>query len=131
MLIDSGCKQNLITEATWETLKGHKVNLHNQYPSPNVTFVAYGSTTPLKVKGSFEARIQIGSRFENTTFYVIINGTRNLLGKNTATSLGVLKIGLNAEINQICTGKLPKFKDVLIQLSIDNSIPPVSQPYRY
>lgn len=131
MLIDSGCKQNLITEATWETLKKNKVNLHNQHPNPNVTFTAYGSTTPLKIKGSFEARIQIGLRSENSTFYVVINGTRNLLGKTTAISLGVLKIGSNAEVNQVYTGKFPKFKDVLIQLPIDNSIPPVSQPYRY
>lgn len=131
MLIDSGCKHNLITEPTWETLKKNKVTLYNQNPNPNVTFTAYGSTTPLKIKGSFEAQIQIGTRSETSTFYVIINGTRNLVGKTTAQSLGVLKIGLNAEVNQLHTEKFPKFKDVLIQLPIDNSIPPVSQPYRY
>ncbi|GBP64217.1 hypothetical protein EVAR_38704_1 [Eumeta japonica] len=42
MLIDSGCKQNLITKATWETLKKNKVILNNQHPNPNVTFMAYG-----------------------------------------------------------------------------------------
>ncbi|GBP75326.1 hypothetical protein EVAR_38389_1 [Eumeta japonica] len=41
MLIDSGCKQNLITKATWETLKKNKVILNNQHPNPNVTFMAY------------------------------------------------------------------------------------------
>ncbi|XP_049886625.1 uncharacterized protein K02A2.6-like [Pectinophora gossypiella] len=130
MLIDSGCKRNLITEATWEIMKKNKVSLFNQQPNPNVTFTAYGSTTPLKIKGSFEARIQIGMRSETATFYVVTNGTRNLLGKTTAMSLGVLKIGLNAEVNQINTEKFPKFKNILIQLPIDDSIPPVSQPYR-
>ncbi|GBP83470.1 Retrovirus-related Pol polyprotein from transposon 297 [Eumeta japonica] len=130
MLIDSGCKQNLITKATWETLKKNKVILYNQHPNPNVTFMAYGSTSPLMIKGSFEARIQVGSRYEYSTFYVVCDGTRNLLGKTTAISLGVLKIGLNAEVNQVYMEKFPKFKDVIIHLPIDNSIPPVSQPYR-
>ncbi|GBP88987.1 Retrovirus-related Pol polyprotein from transposon 297 [Eumeta japonica] len=130
MLIDSGCKQNLITKATWETLKKNKVILYNQHPNPNVTFMAYGSTSPLMIKGSFEARIQVGSRYEYSTFYVVCDGTRNLLGKTTAISLGVLKIGLNAEVNQVHMEKFPKFKDVIIHLPIDNSIPPVSQPYR-
>ncbi|GBP82290.1 hypothetical protein EVAR_86644_1 [Eumeta japonica] len=71
MLIDSGCKQNLITKATWETLKKNKVILYNQHPNPNVTFMAYGSTSPLMIKGSFEARIQVGSRYEYSTFYVV------------------------------------------------------------
>lgn len=131
MLIDSGCKQNLITETTWTKLKKNKVNLYNQNPNPDVTFMAYGSSTPLKIKGSFEAQIQIGLRSENSTFYVVIDGTRNLLGKTTAVSLGVLKIGMNAEINQVDTEIFPKFKNVMIHLPIDNSIPPVSQPYRY
>ncbi|GBP21103.1 hypothetical protein EVAR_11134_1 [Eumeta japonica] len=87
MLIDSGCKQNLITKATWETLKKNKVILYNQHPNPNVTFMAYGSTSPLMIKGSFEARIQVGSRYEYSTFYVVCDGTRNLLGKTTAISL--------------------------------------------
>lgn len=132
MLIDSGCKQNLITEATWETFKKNKINAYNQHPNPNVTFVVYGSTTPLKIKGTFEDRIQIGLRSENSTFYVIeyvIEGTRNLLGKITI-ALGVLKIGSNAEVNQVNTIKFPKLKDVIIQLPIDNSIPPISQLYR-
>lgn len=130
MLIDSGCKQNLITEKTWEILKKNKVSVYNQLPNPNVTFMAYGSSTPLKIKGSFEAQIKVGLRSENSTFYVVIDGTRNLLGKTSAIALGVLKIGLNAEVNQVDFQIFPKFKDVLIHLPIDHSIPPVSQPYR-
>ncbi|CAG4909673.1 unnamed protein product [Colias eurytheme] len=101
MLIGSACKQNLITEVTWETLKKNKINVYKQHPNPAVSFVAYGSTTPLKLKGSFKARVEIGPRFENSTFYVVINGTRNILGKTTAMALGVLKIGLDVEVNQV------------------------------
>ncbi|CAH1994375.1 unnamed protein product [Acanthoscelides obtectus] len=130
MLIDSGCKQNLITERTWEKLKKNKVNVYNQLPNPDVTFMAYGSPTPLKIKGSFEAQIKVGLRSENSTFYVVIDGTRNLLGKTSAIALGVLRIGLDAEVNQVDYQIFPKFKDVSIHLPIDHSIPPVSQPYR-
>ncbi|CAH1994743.1 unnamed protein product [Acanthoscelides obtectus] len=130
MLIDSGCKQNLITERTWEKLKKNKVNVYNQLPNPDVTFMAYGSPTPLKIKGSFEAQIKVGVRSENSTFYVVIDGTRNLLGKTSAIALGVLRIGLDAEVNQVDYQIFPKFKDVSIHLPIDHSIPPVSQPYR-
>lgn len=131
VLVDSGCKKNLITEETWERMKLERVKISNQVANPDVNFMAYGSRTPLKVKGSFQARLQLGDKAEETTFYVITGGTRNLLGKTTAMTLGILKIGLDLETNHISTGPFPKFKDVLIHLPIDDSVPPVSQPYRY
>lgn len=132
VLVDSGCKKNLITEETWEKMKSEKVKVFNQIANPNVNFMAYGSNTPLKVKGSFQAPLQVGDKIEDlSTFYVITNGTRNLLGKTSAMALGILKIGLNLQINHIDSGVFPKFKSVMIDLPIDDSIPPVSQPYRY
>lgn len=92
--------------------------------------MAYGSDTPLKIKGSFEAHIQIRLKSERSTFYVIVDSTRNLLWKTTAMALGILKIGLNLEVNQVEPETFTKFKGVLIELPIDGSIQPVSQPYR-
>lgn len=132
LLVDSGCKKNLITEETWNRLKSNKVKVFNQVKNPNVNFVAYGSDTPLKVKGSFQARLQLGKKSEDATFYVITNGTRDLLGKTTAMAMGILKIGLDlGEVNNVEAGIFPKFKNVLIDLPIDESVSPVSQPYRY
>lgn len=129
ILVDSGCKQNLITEETWEIMKKNKICVSNQKANPDIKFMAYGSDTPLRIKGSFEAHIEIGMKSENSIFYVIVGGTRNLLGKTTAMSLGILKIGLNLDnINQVEIKPFPKFKSVLIDLPIDDSIPPVSQP---
>lgn len=131
MLIDSGCKHNLITESSWDVMKNNNVEVYNQIGSPDMKFMAYGSNKPLEIKGSFEATIQVGNKLDKTTFYVIINGTKNLLGKTTAMALGILRIGLNLDVNSIHTSVFPKFKDILIDLPIDDSVPPVSQPYRY
>ncbi|XP_037970244.2 uncharacterized protein K02A2.6-like [Plutella xylostella] len=128
MLIDSGCKHNLITDQTWNKLKKNKVQVCNQEANPAKTFVAYGSATPLKLMGAFDADIKLAGTSLNTTFYVIKNGTRDLLGRVTATSLGVLQINVNC--NQIEVEAFPKFKDVLVTIPIDETVKPVIQPYR-
>lgn len=86
----------------------------------------YGKAQPLEVIGSFESDITVNRTTERTTFYMIRNGTKDLLGKITAKVLGVLRMGL--QINNI--GSFPKFKDVLVDLLIDPSIKPVCQLYR-
>ncbi|XP_073959776.1 uncharacterized protein [Choristoneura fumiferana] len=129
MLIDSGCKENLITEETWNILKNNKAQIRNPDKNPKKTFVAYGSKTPLVLKGSFNAEIIAGNNKQESLFYVISGGTRNLLGRNTAVQLGVLRLGLH--VNQIKDEDVfPKLKDVLIHIPIDESIKPVAQPYR-
>ena len=128
MLIDSGSKCNIINDTTWHNLKRCKIKIYNQVKSPEKMFKAYGSQNPLTVLGSFEAKVMVGTETTTDTFYVVKDGERNLLGKKTATALGVLKIGLN--INTINDGPFPKFKDVIISIPIDKSVRPVCQPYR-
>lgn len=128
MLIDSGCKLNLITDRTWDLLKSKNVVSFCQVNKPVKTLLAYGSTTPLEVKGSFETDIKANDRSERSTVYVIAGGSRDLLGKDTALRLGVLKLGLG--IDQIENQPFPKFKNVLIEIPIDDTQKPVSQPYR-
>ncbi|CAK1597386.1 unnamed protein product [Parnassius mnemosyne] len=83
----------------------------------------------MKLLGSFKATIKLaGTSQDVTTFYVIRNGTRDLLGRVTATSLGLLRI--NLDINQVGTEAFPKFKGVLVTIPIDDSVKPVAQPYR-
>nr|CAH7764304.1 unnamed protein product [Callosobruchus chinensis] len=116
MLIDSGSKTNIIDDKT----------VYDQIKNPTKLLFAYGSSTPLKVLGSFRSKISVGNNNETATFYVIQNGTRCLLGKNTSIALGVLKIGLG--INSV--EEFPKFKGVVVDIPIDKSVPPVCQPYR-
>ncbi|XP_071568172.1 uncharacterized protein [Temnothorax nylanderi] len=126
MLIDSGSKCNLLTASTWEELKKRKIVVSNQEKSPKQVFMAYGSTKPLSVRGSFQADIAIGRKKTQATFYVIQGGTKNLLGKNTTITLGVLHLG--TRVNAIET--FPKFKDISVDIPIDKSVKPVAQPYR-
>lgn len=128
MLIDSGCKPNLITDKTWKLLKSKNIICTKQVSKPDKTLIAYGSKTPLDVQGSFETLIETNGRSERTTVYVIGNGSRDLLGKDTAVLLGVLKLGIG--ISHIADKPFPKMKDVLIEIPIDEQMKPVSQPYR-
>ncbi|KAJ8734513.1 hypothetical protein PYW08_013763 [Mythimna loreyi] len=99
MLIDSGCKLNLISDKTWDYLKRNKVHCYNQVREPNKIILAYGSKTPLHVSGSFEAIIKANSKEDRAKIYVTGGGSRNLLGKDTAIRLGVLRLGVS--VNQI------------------------------
>ena len=49
--------------------------------------------------GTFQAEIQVGGKKILDFFYVIEDGQRSLLGRESAQKLGVLKLGL--EINAI------------------------------
>lgn len=131
MLIDSGCKINIISSKTWEHLKENRVNCGKQVKEPNQILLAYGSTTPLQIRGSFEAAIKTNGREERATIYVIEDGSRNLLGKDTALRLGVLKLGGDVNnVEQEPNRPFPKFKDTLIEIPIDSSVKSVIQPYR-
>lgn len=130
--VGPGCKVNLITSKTWETLKSQGAKLGNQVPKPNKTLFAYGSNTPLNVKLSFETLVTIKDQEEHATIFVIEGGTRDLLGKDTATSLGVLKISLEIDNvdEEYVVQPFPKLRDMLVETPTDNTIKPMSQPYR-
>ena len=70
--------------------------------------MAYGAKDPLTVLGAFDAEVIVGSDSKLATFYVIEHGSRNLLGKDTAVSLNVLKLGI--PVNAVAMTIFPKFK---------------------
>lgn len=78
-------------------------------------FVAYGNTKPLTTLGYFSSNITIGSNTAEVTFYMIKHGTNDLLGKQTVEALVVLNISINAKT------KLAKFKNVLVDMSVDKT----------
>ncbi|XP_043471652.1 uncharacterized protein K02A2.6-like [Leptopilina heterotoma] len=128
MLIDSGSKCNIICEKSWDFLKSQNCKVKSQDRNPDKIFMAYGANEPLTVLGLFEAEIRVGLETICGKFYVIKNGLRNLLGKDSAIALKVLKIGI--VINALNEVQLPKFKGVTLEFSIDETITPVRQPYR-
>ncbi|KAL7291197.1 hypothetical protein TKK_0015038 [Trichogramma kaykai] len=127
MLIDSGSKHDIISDKTWNYLKLNKVQAFNQVRKPDKVLKSYGNNKPLIIIGSFETIISLNYMNRQTTIYVIKDGTRDLLGKHTAIALGVLKIGLH--INNITT-EFPKFKNISVEIPIDETVKPVIQPHR-
>ncbi|XP_063391875.1 uncharacterized protein LOC134677371 [Cydia fagiglandana] len=97
LVIDSGSKSNILSVSTWDYLKQHNGYVMNQVAEPDKNFIGYGGSAPLTVIGSFDTDIQVGDQLQTGTFYVVKEGTRDLLGKDTAIALKVLKLGI--EVN--------------------------------
>jgi len=79
--------------------------------------MSYRKTQLLKISESFEADITINNITDRSTFDVIKDRTKDLLGKITAKALRVLHIELG--INTIET--FPKLKDILVDLPINRN----------
>lgn len=130
VLIDSGCNLNVVTDKTWNRLKEEKIKICNEVKGTKKTLYVYGSKVPLDVKGTFDTAIRVNKKTEPATVYVINNGTRDLLGKETAIKLGVLKLGVEVNTVEQKYKPFPKFKDVLVEIPVNKKCQPVSQPYR-
>lgn len=79
----------------------------------------------------FEAEIQVNEKRMLANFYVADEVGKALLGWETAKLIGVLKIGV--DINQIDVKQnqqLSKIKGIMAEITIDESVRPVQQPYR-
>ena len=139
MIIDSGASTNIIDKETWEWLKKNKVKCESARSSRKL--YAYASQTPLDVIGTFSCEVSAGSNTASAKFCVINGEGDPLLGKDTATSLGVLKIGIGIAavsadpktIGGILQQKYPnvfsgvgKLKDRAVQLHIDPNVTPVA-----
>ena len=93
MIIDSGASTNIIDKQTWEWLKRNKVKCKSARSDKKL--FAYASQTPLDVIGTFSCEVSAGRNTANAEFCVISGKGDPLLGRDTATSLGVLKIGID------------------------------------
>ncbi|XP_055644639.1 uncharacterized protein K02A2.6-like [Toxorhynchites rutilus septentrionalis] len=137
LMVDSGCKRNIIDEQSWKYLKANGVEIWNQKKECDEVFLPYGENAkPLTVLGSFDTSITIedvGKITEKVaTFYVIRGGQQCLLGRTTATELGVLFVGLPSTrgVNAVKVEEkrsFPKIKGVKVSIPIDKTFPPVCQ----
>ena len=93
MIVNSGASTNIIDKQTWEWLKRNKVKCKSERSDKKL--YAYASQTPLDVVGTFSCEVSAGKNTANAEFCVIKGKGDPLLGRNTATSLGVLKIGID------------------------------------
>lgn len=111
MIVDSGARANVVSERDWKTLKNQRIKIDNQFLGGDKTLKAYGSDTPLQIIGTFDTIIKAGRKATGARFYVVLGGEQSLLGRKTATDLGVLKIEI--PVNEILVdqiGIFPKLK---------------------
>ena len=94
-------------------------------------------TKALPVKGSYKCTVSVCDRSTKAEVLIIKGRGMSLLGKITATELGVLKVGINTAM---VTSKADSLKQQhpevsegvgkLISLDIDPTVKPIAQPYR-
>ena len=109
--------------------------------TPDKKLYPYASSQPLPVKGSFKCTVSVCDRSTKAEVLVIKGRGMSLLGKITATELGVLKVGINIAMVTSKANSLKqqypeafegvgKLKNKQISLDIDPTVKPIAQPYR-
>ena len=143
MIIDSRASTDITDKQTWEWQKRNKMKCKSARSEKKL--YAYASQTPLDVIGTFSYEVSTGRNTINAEFCVINGKGYPLLGRDTATSLGVLKIEIDIaavntgsqSIGEVLQEKFPevfsgvgKLKDRVVQLHIDPKVKPVAQVIR-
>ena len=136
VLIDSGASTNVIDKRTWEELKSQKIKCKSQKCDRKL--YAYGCCEPLKVIGCFETTVVLCKSACEAEFVVTEGKGQPLLGRKTATELGVLRIG--TPINMISSDIVEEFKECFqgvgklkgyqLKLHVKDDATPVVQPLR-
>ena len=134
-LIDSGAGVNVIDTYTFNQME----NIHI---SPTLKKIyGYRSSEPLPVVGTFEANIKSGvtNKFKVAQFCVVDGQDGNLIGYETATDLGLLRIVNSVSTPQVddvvgeykdCFEGLGKMKDKAAKLHVNSSARPLAQKFR-
>ena len=135
VLIDSGSTCNLIDRTTWNELKQKHIKCCSEKTTKKI--YSYASKAALQTVGKFTAPGQ-----EVEAEFVVIEGKgQSILGKKTATELGLLRVGMPEQVNQVSVnnlvGKYPqlfedvgKSKDYEVKLHINPEVQPVAQKVR-
>lgn len=135
VLIDSGSTCNLIDRTTWNELKQKHIKCRSERTTKKI--YSYASKAALQTVGKFTAPGQ-----EVEAEFVVIEGKgQSILGKKTATELGLLRVGMPEQVNQVSVnnlvGKYPqlfedvgKSKDYEVKLHINPEVQPVAQKVR-
>jgi len=135
MCVDSGAGVNIANSELCKKMRRRGCVLE----ATKKKLFAYGSKTPLNVQGKFKTTVTCGTQTVEAVFIYVPGDGHSLLGRNTASELGVLKIGINvigSDSEQLeeefkdCFEGVGKLKDFQLKLHIDSSVRPVAQPTR-
>ena len=136
-LIDSGASTNVIDNDLYEQVKSTENRLSKSFSK----IYPYGSNTPLEMLGQTKLRLQIADSEHMVDFQVLKSKGKPIIGRKTATDLGLLHIGKVHSLAQENTDTIiksfqdrfqgtGKLKEFQLDLHIDKTIPPVAQPLR-
>ena len=141
MMIDSGASVNVIDANTFQHLAKHGITLKKS----DIRLFTYGASSPLKVKGTFSAKLKANNQ-EILAKFVVVQEKHagSLLSRDTAIDLGLLHIG-PININSVSSEKstqsivnkygeifngVGKLKEFEMEIHIDPGVKPVAQPPR-
>ncbi|XP_038060004.1 uncharacterized protein K02A2.6-like [Patiria miniata] len=141
MIVDSGATVNIVDHETWEMLKANRIRCKSEKTTKRL--YAYGSEYPLDLRGKFTTSVLLsGSDSAETIeaeFYVLNGKGPALLGRETALKLGVLKIGVDADVGGVssvqsvhtkypeCFEGIGKLTNYQLHLHVDSDATPVAQ----
>ncbi|KAL8584615.1 hypothetical protein ACOMHN_002344 [Nucella lapillus] len=137
MIIDSGASCNVINTATATKLKRQGL----EFEKCHRVIHPYRSK-PIIAKQSLTAEIKVAGRKPTTAEFLVIQGNQPpILGKQTATTLGVLHIGpdIPVKVNHIqqsdldrypgITEGIGKLKNMNVIIHIDGNVTPVARKH--
>lgn len=132
LLVDSGSDITVLTRSTFELLRD-QINRWDESTNVTPCFGYEDTDDPISFLCTFMTKIQFKDRECPTKVFVANKGNENLVGEAVAAKLRVLYVGDLDElkIRQIEEAKpFPVIPGFMIKLEIDESVPPVRQPFR-
>lgn len=139
MLIDSGASVNILDEERFMSLIEQGMTFTEGKVDKKL--YAYGHSEPLSLKCKFSASVSLTSntseKGKEADFFVLKGIGPGLLGKKTATELGLLQMKTNPDICSLteeiqniypeCFKGVGKLKDYQLKLHIKTDVAPVAQ----
>lgn len=138
LLIDSGADINVLTERDWERvfeqLNDRKAFVYDVSSDPVVGLRACAAKVDLEVVRTFKAWVETSAKPKPRVFakFAVIKGARqSLLGRDTASLMKLLKVGLG--VNRVeqaspCQ-EFPSVPGIEVDFDIDESVAPVTHIY--
>ena len=135
MMIDFAASINILDERTLKLITGQrKVKLCKA----TTNIYIYGSNSSLSILGQFKGEIESKTKFTCAEFFVVKEMNGSLMCYKTAQELDFIKIQVNTitQSSQImdefadCFSGIGKLKGFQVELHIDKSIKPITQPHR-
>ena len=135
MMINSGASINILDERTLNLITGHqKVKLCKA----TANIYTYRSKSSVSILGQLKGEIESKTKFTCTEFCVVKGMNGSLMCYKTAQAFDLIKIQENTitQASQImdefadCFSGIGKLKGFQVELHIDKSIKPITQPHR-